>query len=226
MANTSIIRVTDYSGEFNGPACDEEIFITKLRGVQTLSPAELVKRAVQNEITKFCNGFKKRLDDIDTYFIKCEMYRIKKSYRNLVEGANNLYSTLCLDKQFQKQFISYASCYDKAFGTYDDCDVPHSWADDSDQERLCRTYKNIIDCHTIKATFVCGAKAADVYKKLLTSIIAASVLVDCGPKFAPTIKPHYLINMSVYVSLNLVYITIILILLCLIVCLCRRKHKR
>ncbi|KAJ3643338.1 hypothetical protein Zmor_026056 [Zophobas morio] len=160
-----------------------------LAEIQVINPESIVKLATLNDLTPSCNRVAANLDKIQNYVKTCTPPNQPDLYFQLIKGVESLHDKICTESPFRKRFEEIHKCLHELRNDLEDCGGPADWNENSDNNAVCKAYKDIADCYYIKTAKVCGNSAAAIIKELLESIIDSILTINCdNVKQDPSVK--------------------------------------
>ncbi|CAH1375241.1 unnamed protein product [Tenebrio molitor] len=169
--------------------CNEDNLMNFLAEIQVINPESIVKLATLSDIGPSCHRVAENLDKIKNYLKTCTPPNQPDLYYQLIKGVEALHDKLCTESSFKKEFVVIHKCLHELRNDLEDCGGPADWNENSDNNAICKAYKNIADCYYIKTAKVCGKHAAATTKELLQAIIDSILTINCdNVKSSPEVK--------------------------------------
>lgn len=166
------------------PPCEEDKLVELLAERQITSPESIVGIAIA-DFEGTCSATTSTLRKVDELSKNCTL--VESLYTNLLSGLKTFDSQLCKNNDFYKKYDRYDKCYTDLNKDYEMCQGIPDW-NEANPERVCKTYKKIVDCFYIKTAKVCGIKAALTLKELMVDVIDCALTVKCSVSSNPKIK--------------------------------------
>ncbi|XP_074028476.1 uncharacterized protein isoform X1 [Leptinotarsa decemlineata] len=168
--------------------CDEDKLVSYLANLEVLSPESIFSLSI-DDIDLLCKKLEENLKPMDQYLKSCRNPDEKDLYISLIRGVKVLNDKLCCtDTDFYKRFSIFHPCLAELKNDFESCNGPADWNEEQD-ERVCRTYKSIVDCYYIKAAKVCGKEAAKAITELIEDVINSIINAKCtGIKSLPVVR--------------------------------------
>lgn len=185
-------QITKAKKEAQMKACDENRLIEYLAKIQVINPESILTLATVDEPQTVCEMLSESIDRFNEYFKSCKLDKKKNVYVQLTKGIDALNEKLCNDRKFHEEFVYHVECYRDLGEEYKDCEGPADWYEDQEQDRLCRTFRNIADCYYTKTVAICSKDAAHLFREMATGVIGRVLEKSCSnldkdPKIDPAL---------------------------------------
>lgn len=86
---------------------------------------------------------------------------------------------VCLNDDFKCRFQKSWACLHEMNSEFDDCYGPEDWTENTNNDQVCCTANEIIDCFRIKTEMWCGRQSSQIMEELADNVILTTVPVDC-----------------------------------------------
>ncbi|CAH1170492.1 unnamed protein product [Phaedon cochleariae] len=172
-----------------GGICNEDKLVGHLASMEVLSPESIFTLAF-DDMEPLCKKLEENLKSTDSYLKTCKPSDQSELYVSLIRGVRVLNNKLCCtDNKFYKRYSMFHSCLRELTNDFESCNGPADWNEEPVKEKLCKTYKNIVDCYYIKAAKVCGKDAAKAVTELVQDVINSVLSTRCsGVNSLPYVK--------------------------------------
>nr|CAI5850084.1 unnamed protein product [Callosobruchus analis] len=156
------------------PPCDDDKLIGYLAKIQVLNPEDIVQLPM-NDIDVLCRDLDDVLRNSGKYLKNCTAANTDL-YSNLLKGIRVLNSECCCaESTFYAKLSKYYPCLHDLRHDFEACDGPPDWNEEPDNTKVCKDFKNIVDCYYFKSAKVCGLIAAKTVKELAIKVIASTL---------------------------------------------------
>nr|CAH7763657.1 unnamed protein product [Callosobruchus chinensis] len=158
----------------SSPPCDDDKLIGFLAKIQVLNPEDIVQLPM-NDIDVLCRDLDDVIKNSGKYLKNCTVSDTNL-YSNLLEGIRVLNSECCCaESKFYAKLSKYYPCLHDLRHDFEACDGPPDWNEEPDNTKVCKDFKNIVDCYYFKSAKVCGLIAAKTVKELAIKVIASTL---------------------------------------------------
>ncbi|KAJ8917781.1 hypothetical protein NQ315_010687 [Exocentrus adspersus] len=159
--------------------CSEGVLVQHLAELEIINPESIVLMAVVN-YENLCRNVFQHLDKIHKYLGTCKVTIEHDFYLSLLAGEKTLHKKLCNTPEFTRRFDLYYPCLHELRNDLENCIGPVDWYEDTDEEKVCKSFKYVTDCQYVKAAKVCGIDAAKTIKELTVAIVDSITTVKCS----------------------------------------------
>uniref|UniRef100_A0A1B6CQG6 Protein TsetseEP domain-containing protein n=2 Tax=Clastoptera arizonana TaxID=38151 RepID=A0A1B6CQG6_9HEMI len=159
--------------------CNNDNLTSFLTTVQIINPENVIELATTNKnLNNFCKNVSTNLEKFQTYLKSCTLTPEQENFNHILQSTTKLYKKLCKDPKYHDSFKEHLSCYSKLKNDFDSCTGPADWSENSDKNKLCKAYRDVVDCYYLKTSVLCGSKAADTFKELVFAIVDSIITVS------------------------------------------------
>ncbi|CAG9862592.1 unnamed protein product [Phyllotreta striolata] len=171
--------------------CNEDKLISFLAGIEVLSPESIFNLAITN-LDSICSQLTENLKSIEKPFNDCKTKDSRGLYISLIRGVQAFHKRICCtdtNTGYIKKFYTVHPCLFELRQDFEGCNGPADWHEEPENRKVCKTYKNIVDCYYIKSAKVCGKQAAIAMTKLIEDVIENVLGYSCkGVNSFPYVK--------------------------------------